>query len=59
MDNNIHLGISLDGDFTNKHRVDHGEENMESTIKGINIVKEHANHLLSGILSVIDFNSNP
>lgn len=61
LDNNIHLGISLDGDFdANKHRIDHqGRETWSRTIKGINIVKEHANHLLSGILSVIDFNSNP
>ena len=61
LDNNIHLGISLDGDFdANKHRIDHqGRETWSRTIKGINIVKEHADHLFSGILSVIDFNSNP
>jgi len=59
--NNIFLGISLDGDINaNKMRIDHkGKETWHRTVKGISIIQEKSKNLLSGILSVVNFNSDP
>ena len=57
----IYLGISLDGDEeANQLRIDHkGKQTLQRTLKGISIVQEECSDLLSGILSVININSNP
>lgn len=60
--NNIFVAISIDGPkiVNDLHRLDHkGQSTFESTMRGINILKDNTPELLSGLLSVIDISSDP
>ena len=57
----INVGISLDGDLeANQLRIDHqGRSSWKRAIEGIKLMNSNANDLFSGILCVVNFDSNP
>jgi uncharacterized protein len=58
---NVQVGVSLDGDEeANRFRVDHAAKSTyKSAIKGIETLKQFAPKSFTGILSVINLDSNP
>jgi uncharacterized protein len=60
--NSIYVGISIDGpqSVNDRFRVDHlGKSTFDKVSQGINNLKEFAPELFTGVLSVIDVNSDP
>ena len=57
---NVNIGVSLDGDKdANKYRVDlQGKDTHERIIKGLDLIRNKAK-IFSGILSVVNLNSDP
>ena len=59
---NIGVGVSIDGNKANNdvHRVDHrGKSSWQATIDGLACLRANAPSQLSGLLAVIDVNSDP
>ncbi len=60
--NNVFVAVSIDGPkiVNDLHRLDHkGQSTFKNTMRGIDILKDKAPDLLSGLLSVININSDP
>lgn len=58
----IHVSVSIDGvkAFHDKHRIDHrGRGSYDRAMDGINLLKRIAPSQLTGVLSVIDVESDP
>lgn len=55
----VKCGVSIDGNkYHNRHRVNHaGKESYDDTIRGYHLLNKHS--LVAGILSVVDFETNP
>ncbi len=61
-DMEIYTAISIDGpkNINDLHRMDHnGKSTFDLTLNGLELIKQNAPDLITGILSVIDVNSDP